>query len=122
MKYFYEPPKIWEPMYGQVYICNHPLFKKATLYEIKEKGLCVIQQRFDPDTKKFWWGSIDPWLANDIYLAKGFLNYFREKAGTCKDGLYPTVTVRQIMWALRMKPLRKEYWEEDPCSQKMQLP
>ena len=28
-----------------------------------------------------------------------------------KDGLYPTVTVRKLMWALRMKPLKKERWE-----------
>jgi hypothetical protein len=27
------------------------------------------------------------------------------------DGLYPTVTVRQIMWSLKMKPIPKEKWE-----------
>nr|DAP49012.1 MAG TPA: hypothetical protein [Caudoviricetes sp.] len=27
------------------------------------------------------------------------------------QGLYPTVTVRQIMWALKMKPIQKERWE-----------
>ena len=26
-------------------------------------------------------------------------------------GYFPTVTVRQLMWALRMKPLKKERWE-----------
>lgn len=26
-------------------------------------------------------------------------------------GLYPTVTVRQMMWALKMKPMPKERWE-----------
>lgn len=30
---------------------------------------------------------------------------------TLKDGLYPTVTVRQIMWALKMKPIPRERWE-----------
>lgn len=29
----------------------------------------------------------------------------------CTDGLYPTVTIRQIMWALKMKPLPRERWE-----------
>lgn len=28
-----------------------------------------------------------------------------------QSGLYPTVNVRQLMWALRMKPMRKERWE-----------
>lgn len=32
-------------------------------------------------------------------------------AGTCTDGLWPTVTIRQIMWALKMKPLQKQRWE-----------
>ena len=41
-----------------------------------------------------------------------FLEYFRENAKRKnKDGLYPTVTVRKLMWALRMKPLKKERWE-----------
>ena len=37
--------------------------------------------------------------------------YFDQKAGKCTDWLYPTVTIRQIMWALKMKPLKKERWE-----------
>lgn len=37
--------------------------------------------------------------------------YFDSKAKKCKNGLYPTVSIRQIMWALRMKPLKKERWE-----------
>ena len=27
------------------------------------------------------------------------------------DDIYPTVTVRQLMWALKMKPIRRERWE-----------
>ena len=30
---------------------------------------------------------------------------------TATDGLYPTVTIRQIMWALKIKPIPKERWE-----------
>lgn len=36
---------------------------------IGDKGLAVIQQRFDSDTKKTWLGSIDPWLTDDLYFA-----------------------------------------------------
>ena len=31
--------------------------------------------------------------------------------GECTDGLYPTVTIRQIMWALKMKPIQRQRWE-----------
>ena len=56
-------------------------------------------------------GEIDEWLGNDIYLHPNFKKYFDERAGLCVDGLYPTVTVRQIMWALKMKPISRERWE-----------
>ena len=76
------------------------------------KGLAVIQQRFNEKSRATFWGPIDPWLTDKIYLHKGFLEYFRENAKRKnKDGLYPTVTVRKLMWALRMKPLKKERWE-----------
>jgi hypothetical protein len=76
-----------------------------------DKGLAVVQQRFNKRNKTTWWSYIDPWLVNDIFRNKYFIEYFNENAETCKDGLYPTVTVRKIMWALRMKPLPKERWE-----------
>jgi hypothetical protein len=75
------------------------------------RGLAVIQQRFDPESKSTWWGELDPWLTDDIYLHPEFKQFFDKRAGTCIDGLYPTVAVRQLMWALKMKPLPKERWE-----------
>ena len=60
-----------------------------------------------------YWGVVDPELANDIYISEGFEEYFRKFSGREKDGIFPTVQVRKLMWALRMKPLRKEFWEED---------
>lgn len=71
----------------------------------------MIQQKFFPTTKSTRWGEIDEWLTDDIYLHPKFKEFFDERAGTCTDGLYPTVTVRQIMWALKMKPIPKERWE-----------
>ena len=71
----------------------------------------MIQQRYNPDTKTTWWNEIDPWLVNDIYLHPKFKEFFDKRSGECTDGLYPTVTVRQIMWALKMKPLKREGWE-----------
>lgn len=71
----------------------------------------MIQQRFDSSNKCTYWSEIDPWLTDAIYLHPKFKDYFDERAEECKDGLYPTVTVRQLMWALKMKPLKKERWE-----------
>lgn len=111
MRYHFEKPDIYLSMYGDTYICNHPVYDQCTLYLIENKGLAIIQQRYDPDSKTTWWGEIDPWLTDALYLHPKFKQFFDERAGEGKDGLYPTVTVRQIMWALKLKPLPKERWE-----------
>ena len=94
--------------YGSVYRCNHPVYRVCTLYREQGKGLCVIQQRYNEKTKATYWSAIDPWLTDKIYLHEGFRQYFDSHA---KKKNAKTVTVRQIMWALRMKPLKKERWE-----------
>lgn len=111
MRYHYEKPTIYSSVYGTTYECDHPVYDKCTLFSIGEKGLAVIQQRYDPETKRTWWSEIDPWLTDRLYLHEGFKKYFDERAGERIDGLYPTVTIRQIMWALKMKPLKRERWE-----------
>lgn len=98
-------------MYGNTYTCNHPVYDKCTLFTMNNKGLAVIQQRYDPKTKHTWWADIDPWLTDDIYLHPKFKEFFDARSGEGKDGLYPTVTIRQIMWALKMKPIPRERWE-----------
>ena len=111
MRYHFERPALYESQYGKIYICDHPVYSRCTLYVIYGKGLAVIQQRFDADRKATWWGEIDPWLTDALYLNGGFKRFFDERAKSCKDGLYPTVTIRQIMWALKMKPIPKHRWE-----------
>lgn len=111
MRYHYAKPLISTPMYGETYICDHPVYNKCTLFKIDIKGLAIIQQRFDPETKTTYWSDIDSWLANDIYLHAKFKEYFYKYADEACNGLYPTVTVRKIMWSLRMKPIPKEKWE-----------
>ena len=98
-------------MYGEIYSCNHPVYDKCTIFTIGNRGLAVIQQRFDDSTKQTWWGEIDPWLTDPLYLHPKFKEFFDKRSGECKDGLYPTVTIRQIMWAFKMKPIPKERWE-----------
>ena len=111
MRYHYEKPDIYMSMYGTTYICSHPVYDKCTLFKIGQKGLSVIQQRYDEGSKKTWWGEIDPWLTDSLYLHPRFRDFFENRAGESIDGLYPTVTVRQIMWALKMKPIQRERWE-----------
>ena len=111
MRYHYEKPSIYLSMYGTTYDCEHPVYSKCTLFKIEDKGLAVIQQRYDINTKHTWWGEIDPWLTDSLYLHPEFKKYFDKRSGKCKNNLYPTVTIRQIMWALKMKPLRRERWE-----------
>lgn len=111
MRYHHEKPSIFLSLYGSTYNCNHPVYDKCTLYTINNKGLAIIQQRFDPETKSTRWGEIDPWLTDVLYLHPKFIEFFEKRAGTCTDGLYPTVTIRQIMWALKIKPIKRERWE-----------
>lgn len=111
MRYHFEKPSIYLSMYGSIYICDHPVYSRCTLFKIDNKGLAVIQQRYDSENKTTWWSEIDPWLTDSIYLHPKFKQYFDMRAKKNKDGLYPTVTLRQIMWALKIKPLKRELWE-----------
>lgn len=111
MRYHYEKPEFYASMYGEIYICDHPVYTRCTLFAIGDKGLSIIQQRYEADTKKTWWSEVDPWLTDELYLHPKFKEFFDTRAGECVDGLYPTVTVRQIMWALKMKPIKRERWE-----------
>ena len=111
MRYHYEKPTIYLSKYGTTVVCNHPVYNTCTIFKMGEKGLAVIQQRFDDEKKHTWWGEIDPWLSDELYLHPRFKDYFDERAGECTDGLYPTVTIRQLMWALKMKPLPRQRWE-----------
>lgn len=111
MRYHFEKPKIYLSMYGERYICDHPVYSSCTLFRIEDKGLAVIQQRYDAETKSTCWTDIDACLTDELYLHPRFKEYFEARAGMGTDGLYPTVTIRQIMWALKMKPLQKERWE-----------
>ena len=111
MRYHYEKPTIYLSMYGSTYICDHPVYDRCTLFQIKDKGLAVIQQRYDAKTKRSWWTEIDPWLTDILYLHPEFKSYFNNRADKCINGLYPTVTIRQIMWAFKIKPIPKERWE-----------
>ena len=95
----------------KTYRCNHPVYDTCTLYFHKEKGLAVIQQRFNRKLKATFWTAIDRELAKEIADHEKFQAYFEEKANYPKDGLYFTVTIRQVMWALKMKPLSKQPWE-----------
>lgn len=111
MRYHYDKPQTYSLLYGERYICDHPVYNSCTLYRIGKFGLAVIQQRFDKATKTTWWTDIDPWLVDALYLHPRFQEVFYERSGECTDGLYPTATIRQIMWALKMKPLQRERWE-----------
>lgn len=58
-----------------------------------------------------YWAEVDSWLTDSLYLHPKFKEYFDSRSGECTDGLYPTVTIRQIMWALKMKPIQRQRWE-----------
>lgn len=107
MRYHYERPDNYNSIYGTTYSCNHPVYDQYTLFQIGRKGLTIIQQRFDKETKSTYWTEIDPWLTDAIYLHSGFKKLFDERSSESVEGLYPTVTIRQVMWILKMKPMKR---------------
>lgn len=111
MRYHYERPETYRSGYCRVYAYNHPVYDRCTLFEIGDRGLSVIQQRYDKQRKSTYWTEVDPWLTDELYLHPKFKDFFDERAGHSEGGYYPTVTIRQIMWALRMKPIPRERWE-----------
>ena len=111
MRYHYKKPLIYRSIYGQTYDCDHPVYNRCTLFKIDNRGLAVIQQRYDSSTKSTIWGEIDEWLTDSLYLHPKFKTFFEERSRIATDGIYPTVTIRQIMWAFKMKPIPRERWE-----------
>lgn len=97
---------------GITHYCDHPLYDDCTLFMLPNgKGLAVIQQRFNPQLKYTWWTRIDDALNIDISNTQGLKEYLEQHAEYTSEGLYPTVEVRKLMWALKMPPLRKHSWE-----------
>lgn len=111
MRYYSEPPPVSVRRFGETYICSHPVYSRCTLFKIEKRGLAVIQQRYVERNKHTYWSEIDPWIANCLYLNPQFAALVNERAKEPVDGLFPTITVRQAMWAVKMKPLKKERWE-----------
>ena len=111
MRYHYEKKKDIFAVFGETFECDHPVYSKCTLFKEGKNGLAVIQQRYVPLLKTTYWTEIDEVLVNDIFMNHKFPDFFKERSGPKVNGCYPTVSVRQIMWALRMKPLKRERWE-----------
>ena len=111
MRYHYEKPTTYSSAYGEIYFCDHPVYSDCTLFKIRDKGLAVIQQRYNPKDKSTVWGKIDPWLTDMIYLHPKFKELFDQRSGERVDGIYPTMTIRQMMWALKLKPIKRQRWE-----------
>lgn len=111
MRYYYEKPKTYSSNYGNLHEVDHPVYNRCTLFKINDKGLAVIQQRYDPVNKTTYWTEIDPWLTDELYLHNRFEEFFNDRASESQNGLYPTVTIRQLMWGLKMKPISRERWE-----------
>ena len=110
MKYHYKEEGFDDPMYGEYIMLDHPAYTFGTLFCDKRtnRGIAVVEQHFDPETKHCFWGAVGHALANDIYLSPNFKKFFEEHA---REAPFPIYKVRSLMWQLRMKPLKREPWE-----------
>lgn len=76
MRYHYEKPKIYRSRYGLTYERDHPVYHRHALFKMDSRGLSIIQQRYDSDTKTTHWTEIDSWLTDELYLHPKFKNFF----------------------------------------------
>lgn len=112
MKYYYKPSIDAKSGAGETYICDHPLFSRATLFKSDNRGLLIVQEHYNKKTKARLWGPVVPWLSYDIYTNINFEKFFDKNATEAdENGLFPIFPIRKVMWALRMKPLQREAWE-----------
>ena len=116
MRYYYQNRSTEEkedPDKGYVRWLPHKCYYLCTLFEKDNRGLAVVRPIFDEVEKTITFTALEDSLANDICNQPDFDEYFAEHADyQDADGCYPTIGVRKIMWALRMKPLKKEEWEQ----------
>jgi hypothetical protein len=97
----------------KVQICqsDHPAYNAFSLFANGNKGIGVIQQRYDPRTKTTWWGPVDK--DNTFYILHSpfFEEWWNDVSRPAANGLYHVVELRKVMWALHIKPSPKEPWE-----------
>lgn len=99
MRYYYKKPNDYTVTKARTVTTDDELYSQCTLYEVKGRGLKVVQLRFNPKLKVFFYGPIDDYLIDDIFSREGFLELLSEPP-------YKTIEVRKLMWKLRMKPLK----------------
>ena len=111
MRYHHITENVIVSTHTDIYRCDHPVYSKCSLFKRGEIGLAIIQQKFNPANKHTYWANASPDICEAIYAHPGFEDYFNSHASEPSNDIYPTVPVRKVMWALRMKPLKKERWE-----------
>lgn len=111
MKY-YHTVQTHDKTFGRTISADNPFFSHCTVFEDDDKGIAVIKKTFYPAIKKVGYDGVNKNLATDIYLNENFKKFFEANAKPKKDGLYPVFELRKLMWALRMKPLKREEWEK----------
>lgn len=96
-----------------VQICqsDHPAYNTFTLFTDGNRGIGVIQQRYDPRTKTTWWGSLSQDNIFNILNSPFFEEWWDDVARVGSSNSFHVTELRKVMWALRMKPLPKEPWE-----------
>ena len=67
-------PDICSSMYGELYICNHPVYSRCTLFKIRDKGLAVISKDLIQRPKTCW-TEVDALLVDQLYLNPKFKDY-----------------------------------------------
>ena len=113
MRPFYHDDETDYDKHVQIYHqTGHPVYRSYTLYFNGERGFGVVKQYFSKRLKCYWWDNLASPLAFDIFKNENFWEYFDKVANEPdENGEYPIIQVRKVMYALKMPPERKKFWE-----------
>ena len=73
-----------------------------------EENRSLLEEEIRAEIKRL--GSLESGSQEHTTAVDSLTKLYKLKLEEDKN-TYPTVTVRQIMWALKMKPIQKERWE-----------
>jgi len=91
--------------------CSHLVYERCTVLFDEKKCVRIVQQHYNPETRHTWWAEVDPKLLSLICCQNKSYEWFNEKAVPLDSKVIPAYTIRQVMWALRVKPMPKLPWE-----------
>lgn len=74
MRYHFDKPEIYLSLYGERYICEHPVYNSCTLYRIEERGLVIHFEQHEVPTIDYTTSVVNKVACDRVIYQKGESN------------------------------------------------